>query len=452
MKRLFSLLMLIVPLWVSAQTVFIKGLYDEGKTIKVLYSNNTYDYILKGSVGRVMFFGSNTTALNIEMIRYGGNTNDATYRITTSQLIAPANVPTGRALADTLNKWMQTSFGSLGGTVDSIYFRGDTLFYNIIGEGERSVGIVDTVVAGLQTLSLSGDTLSISSGNSVILPLFGSGQEVIFEGDQITNLNNYNLSFTGAIDDGDTLYRFFDPFGNDIGGIQGSNVLGTGNNFNSIRGVANTLGDDNSLNTILGQGNVLGNGNAGVFMASNNSTVGDSSNYIFIYGNDHTIDSGVNYSAAWGFGHEIQCDNSYVFGRFGECPQGGIAVGNGIDTSSRGNAHELRIDGRYSNSGAVGNTSAVEFTTGGNWQIPDNISLAVYNPAILQATATISLPVNPIEGQLLEILVGGTITTGTVVTALTLSGGLNAIIGSVLTTLNAGLIKLRFTNGKWYLN
>jgi hypothetical protein len=274
----------------------------------------------------------------------------------------------------------------------------------------------------------------------------------VFQGDTNYQLDTYNLSFTGAELDGDTLERFFDPFGNDIGGVQGTNSIGNDGLFNSLRGANITLGDDNRLNTIVGFGVTLGDDVAASLIASSNVTIGDSCNYIFLFGDEHTVDAGVNLSAAWGIGHEIQCNNSYVFGRYGVCPQGGIAIGNGTSTLNRKNAHELRIDGRYSNSGAVGNTSAVEFTTGGNWQIPDNVSLAVYNPAVLQAAATISLPINPIEGHVLDLLAGGTITSGPVVTALTLSGGVNTIIGSVLTTLNAGLIKLRFTNGKWYIN
>ena len=111
MKRLFALLIILIPLVVSAQTVHIKGLYNGQNGIKLLYSNNTYDFINKGLVARVVFFASSPTALNIEMLKYGGNTNDATYRINTNQLIAPSNVPTGKALADTLANWL-TFFSS----------------------------------------------------------------------------------------------------------------------------------------------------------------------------------------------------------------------------------------------------------------------------------------------------------------------------------------------------
>jgi hypothetical protein len=275
----------------------------------------------------------------------------------------------------------------------------------------------------------------------------------VFQGDTNYQLGDtYNLSFTGAEDDGDVFYRLFDPFGNDIGGIEGTNSIGADSIFNNIRGAGIILGEDNRFNTIIGQNITLGDNVSASLIAGRNISIGDSENGIFIFGEDHVLASGTNYSGAWGVGHDLQCDNSYIFGTYGECPQGGIAVGNGTDALNRSNAHDLRIDGRYTNSGAVGNTSAVEFTAGGNWQIPDNVSLAVYNPAVLQAAATINLPINPIEGHVLDLLVGGTITSGAVVTALTLSGGLNAIIGSILTTLNAGLVRLRFTNGKWYIN
>lgn len=460
--------MLLMPLALSAQTIYIKGLYNQDKTIKVLYSNNTYDYIMKANVGRIIYFGSNPTALNIEMLHYGGS-NDATIRVNTNQLIAPANVSAPRALADTLNKWLQTSFGSLGGTVDSIYFRGDTLFYNVIGEGERSAGIADTVIAGLQTLFVAGDSIGISSGNEVRLPIancadiqaclenvtpeapFVFPQYVEYEGDIVTNLNTYNLMFEGDIDGTDTLYRFFDPYGNDIGGKKNTNTLGADNLFNRIRGVANTLGDRNTINTIVGQNNTLGNDNGGAFLVAADANIGDSTNYIFLIGDDHSVDNGVSYSAAWGFGHHLSCDNSYIFGRYGVCPQEGMAIGNGTSDTTRNNGHTLKSDGRYSHDASYSNTGYVNYTAGGSDTIPDNISFYIYNPASTQTTATITLPPNPNDGQTLYIFGGGTVTNGNVITGFTLNGNGKVVIGNGASQLKVGkAIELHFMNNTWY--
>lgn len=473
MKKLLPLIMLLLPLALSAQTIYIKGLYNQDKTIKVLYSNNTYDYIMKANVGRIIYFGSNPTALNIEMLHYGGS-NDATIRVNTNQLIAPANVSAPRALADTLNKWLQTSFGSLGGTVDSIYFRGDTLFYNVIGEGERSAGIADTVIAGLQTLFVAGDSIGITSGNQVRLPIancadvqacilsatpstpFIFPQYVEYQGDNVTNIQNYNLQFLGSVDDGDTLSRDFDPFGNDIGGIKGSNILGSDNQFNSIRGVGNTLGDNNFLNTIVGQSNTLGNNNAGAFIGAGGTVVGDSTSYIFLIGDDHVVDNGINYSAAWGVGHNIEHEQSYYFGRFSvpldTASEGGIVLGNGTSDSTRSNAFEALLDGSVTHTGAYAN-KPYHYTGGGSDTIPDNVSIYIYDPLTVQLAATISLPLNPIDGQVLYIIGGGTITVGNVITGFTLSGTGRTVIGDGASQLKIGkAYELHYVaaNNIWY--
>lgn len=468
MKKLLPLIMLLLPLALSAQTIYIKGLYNQDKTIKVLYSNNTYDYIMKANVGRIIYFGSNPTALNIEMLHYGGS-NDATIRVNTNQLIAPANVSAPRALADTLNKWLQTSFGSLGGTVDSIYFRGDTLFYNVIGEGEKAAGIADTVIAGIQTLFVAGDSIGITSGNEVRLPIancadvqacilsatpstpFIFPQYVEYEGDIVTNLNTYNLTFEGAVDGTDTLYRFFDPLGNDIGGIKNTNILGADNQFNSIRGGGNVIGDENSLGTIVGISNTIGNNNAAAFISGQNNTIGNNTNFVFIYGDDNTADDSLEYAYAFGVGHSLECNFSYSIGEYSVCPQGGLAIGNGTSDTTRSNAHTLKSDGRYSHDASYSNTGYVNYTSGGSDTIPDNISFYIYNPASTQASATIFLPPNPNDGQTLYIFGGGTVTVGNVITGFTLNGNGKVVIGNGASQLKVGkAIELHFMNNTWY--
>lgn len=251
------------------------------------------------------------------------------------------------------------------------------------------------------------------------------------------SLEGYNLEFIGNTVDGDILVRDFDADGNDIGGIQGSNTIGTGNQFNQILGIGNVIGNDNFLNTILGSNNTLGNDNAGAFLGTGNATIGDNTNFIFIYGDDHVVDSNVNYSAAWGFGHHISCDNSYIFGRWGVCPQGGIAIGNGTSDLNRNNAHTLKDTGSYQHTGAYAN-KPTRYTAGGNHTIPDNVSVYIYDPVSIQAGATITLPANPLDGQDLYIIGGGIITSGNVITGFTLNGNGRTVIGDGGSTLKVG--------------
>lgn len=441
-------------MWVSAQTIFIRALHDEGKTIKVTYSNNTYDYILKGNVGRVLFFGSNPTALTIEMIRYGGNTNDATYRINTTQLTAPANVPTGRALADTLNKWLQTSYGSLGGTVDSIYFRGDTLFYNVIGQGELSVGIVDTVIAGLQTLFVAGDSLGISSGNTIRIPIancldiqaclsavteqspFIQPPFTQLQSDVVYELQNNDLQFTGVQVNGDTLCRDFDPYGNDIGGYCNDNTIATGSLFNSIRGIGNSIDASSNLNTIYGVSN----------------SISDNCEIVFINGTDIQVLSTVNQSVGYGEGHLISSSRAFVFGEFGLGNFQGIAIGNGTDTSSRSNSIELREDGSIRNTGAMANTATQIHQSGGDVTIGNNIRTLIYDPASSQSGATITLPLIKIDGMEVTILAGGTLLTGNVIDGWLLDGNGSSIIADLPNNLKVGGLTFKYIQSlnRWY--
>jgi hypothetical protein len=93
----------------------------------------------------------------------------------------------------------------------------------------------------------------------------------------------------------------------------------------------------------------------------------------------------------------------------------------------------------------------VTFDGGGSDTIPDNVSYYIYDPDTTQATATIALPENPVDGQALTLLAGGTVTTGVVVTSLTIGGNGNTILGALPVSLTVGkILQLRFFNGIWY--
>ena len=248
------------------------------------------------------------------------------------------------------------------------------------------------------------------------------------------SLEGYDLEFIGNTIDGDTLVRDFDANGNDLAGV-GNSVIG--GLFNSIRGVNNSIGDDTSVNTIIGENNSIGNGGGGNSVFGNDNTIGNNTNLLFIYGLENTSDDNVVNSSAFGIGHHLQCDLSYSFGRWSVCPQGGIAIGNGTSDLNRSNAHTLKDTGSYQHTGAYAN-KPTRYTGGGNHTIPDNVSVYIYDPASIQAWATITLPANPLDGQDLYIIGGGTITSGNVITGFTLDGNGRTVIGDGAANLKVG--------------
>lgn len=428
MKKLLPLIMLLLPLSLSAQTIYIKGLYNSDKTIKVLYSNNTYDYIMKANVGRVIYFGSNPTALNIEMLHYGGS-NDATIRINTNQLVAPANVATPRALADTLNKWLQTSFGSLGGTVDSIYFRGDTLFYSVIGEGERSAGIADTVIAGLQTLSVSDNDLSISSGNTVVIPNMVS-DDLTFTDDRVHTLdtNSMIIRQTGihSFQLGADVPTGMLPLPNlQFSGLTGSNAPAGKMTLNGeILDPSGTFGDSNVYVPLLAY--ITGD----PFSASGTLSSYSTTN---INGNAGTVEQYFDGNDLLAI--VFDSGNKYL-----------------LNFSTSLMKWQLGKDGSFQHDGAYSN-KPIRYTGGGSDTIPDNVSVYIYDPATVQSNATITLPPNPVDGQDLYILGGGTITLGNVITGFTLNGNGRTIIGDGANNLKVGkAYQLHYCgeNNIWY--
>lgn len=94
---------------------------------------------------------------------------------------------------------------------------------------------------------------------------------------------------------------------------------------------------------------------------------------------------------------------------------------------------KLRSDGSITHNGAYANTSYVISGTPGGFTIPDNVSYALYDPATIQASATIVMPENPFDGQVVTIAFGGNILSGIVVTSLLISPNLSQslLIGTI---------------------
>lgn len=107
------------------------------------------------------------------------------------------------------------------------------------------------------------------------------------------------------------------------------------------------------------------------------------------------------------------------------------------------------------------NGTQVETTTtaGSTLRIGQNIKTLIYNPATIpQATLTIALPIPAYDGQEIIIASGGTQTSGTAVTALTLSatdprGNSITPIGTALTAVAIGTVARYVwsaTANNWY--
>ena len=105
--------------------------------------------------------------------------------------------------------------------------------------------------------------------------------------------------------------------------------------------------------------------------------------------------------------------------------------------------------------GAVVFGSIQTYTSTGSVTMNNNVSTLVYDPASVNATATITLPTTSGgSGSTITIVFGGTITSGNpVVTALTIAPGSgNTIVDSnVPTTANAGdSLSYRKIGAYWY--
>lgn len=103
--------------------------------------------------------------------------------------------------------------------------------------------------------------------------------------------------------------------------------------------------------------------------------------------------------------------------------------------------------------GATANPS-MQVENTGSITITDDVAGLYFDPASLVAAATITLPANPVNGQEVSILFGGTITTGTVITVLTIAPNSGqTIVGTLPTTATVDTsmkYKYRTATTQWY--
>jgi hypothetical protein len=93
-------------------------------------------------------------------------------------------------------------------------------------------------------------------------------------------------------------------------------------------------------------------------------------------------------------------------------------------------------------------------TSGTSATVNNGAGTVFMDMASLAATFTLTLPSSPSDQDVIKIIPGGTITSGAVVTALTLSPNSGqTILGAALTTLAAGTIaayQWRNSTSQWY--
>lgn len=120
-------------------------------------------------------------------------------------------------------------------------------------------------------------------------------------------------------------------------------------------------------------------------------------------------------------------------------------------------------NGYFSASGNSGSATAMgafatpamqAFSGTGSVTIQDGKRGIYYNPGTTQATATITLPAAPVDGQETAICFGGTVTAGTVVTILTIAPNSGqTVIGTLPTTATVDThlaYKYRSATSQWY--
>lgn len=93
-------------------------------------------------------------------------------------------------------------------------------------------------------------------------------------------------------------------------------------------------------------------------------------------------------------------------------------------------------------------------TSAGSTTITNGVGVVVINPSLALATLTITLPSIPCDRDVILMQFGGTVTTGTVVTLLSiLAGGTPGIIGNPPTAATANNViayMYNVTTDKWY--
>lgn len=190
---------------------------------------------------------------------------------------------------------------------------------------------------------------------------------------------------------------------------------------------------DSSYNTIVGGNAASGNVNinGAVYLGYYTGAYETGDNKLFIDNQDRTNEATAR-------------TNSLVYGVFNATPASQTITFNAVTTST------------YNLIGKAGVIfdSIQSHTSGASVTISDNNRGLYVNPASTLAALTITLPANPVDGQEIIIHFGGTLTSGAVVTALTLagSGGSTILNGSSITTAQAGdgyILKYQATGTLW---
>lgn len=130
------------------------------------------------------------------------------------------------------------------------------------------------------------------------------------------------------------------------------------------------------------------------------------------------------------------------------------------DITSNANSSSFLVDFRPDVSGTVAylsditNITEQNHTSGGSVIINDGVDILYVDPASTIASLTVILPENPINGQEVKVSFGGTITAGTVATALAIVGntGHTVLAGASITTANAGdgfIFKFQSSTNLW---
>ena len=196
-------------------------------------------------------------------------------------------------------------------------------------------------------------------------------------------------------------------------------------------------------------------GSFGIGFSGNGKMSIDASNILFgdLSGVDNSAQLTIKYSA----GGMLKFSNAstttlivdpvdHIFG-FGDGVNGTSPAHNGTKCSIDDNAGVMSITNGFALTG-------IRTSTGSTTMI--NGSAGLYcDPSIIAVTATINLPPSPTDGQEITIYFGGTITSGTVVTTLTINPGANRMLATMpvsATTNTVIRLKYRLSNTSWYPN
>ena len=120
------------------------------------------------------------------------------------------------------------------------------------------------------------------------------------------------------------------------------------------------------------------------------------------------------------------------------------------------NGNSLLGSGDLTISGGGGSAdSVVTYISGSTYAVPNAVNIVYINPSTTTASLTITLPATPHSSKEIEIYFGGTITSGTVITAITISpnSGQSILQVSAPSLLEAGesiSYKYNSSNSKWY--